>query len=374
MSEVLFITGGAGLVGREILPRFLAHTDWRIYVLVHHRGRDCDGAAFLGTILGLPPTRQATARLRIVCGDVTREDLGVPPAVHQRLTAEVTSILHCAASTRFDLPLDDARRTNVQGTRRVLELARRCRRLTRLGVLSTVYVAGKSTGAILERRDPHRPEFVNTYEQTKDEAERLVDAARSTLPTAVYRLSTIVADSRTGRVGHLTAPHHALRVMYLGLASMIPGTPDCPVDLISSDHTGSALFDLFTNRFAPDQIFHLAAGRERSYTLAEIVEKSYAYLGEADGEWRTRQYPRPILVSARAFELFLRSVDQVGNPLFASVTRAVKHFAFQLLYPKEFDRSRLLAVLPEYARTMPHIDTYYHKVVDYCVRSQWRTR
>lgn len=371
MSEVFFITGGTGLIGREILPRLLSHPDWRIYVLVHQRGQGCDGRAFLRTILGLPHTRQAAARLRTVRGDITRDDLGMPPTCYQRLTAEVTGVLHCAASTRFDLSVDEARRTNVQGTRTVLRLASRCRRLTRFGFLSTAYVAGKSTGTILEQRSSHPPEFVNTYEQTKDEAERLVIAARPTVPAAVYRLSTVVGDSRTGRVGHLTAPHHALRVMYLGLASMIPGTPDCPVDLIPADHAAAALFELFTARFAAGQIFHLAAGKERSYTLAEIVKKSYEYLGEADGEWRNRRYPQPIFVSARTFELFLRSVEQTGNPLIASVARVVKHFALQLLYPKEFDRSQLQAVLPEYGRTLPHIDAYYRKVVDYCLRSRW---
>lgn len=371
MSGVLFITGGAGLIGREVLSHFVARTDWRIYVLVHDRGRGCDARAFLGTILGRPSTLQETARLGIVHGDITRADLGLSPAVRERLTAEVTGVLHCAACTRFDLPLDEARRTNVRGTRTVLELARRCRRLTRFGFLSTVYVAGKSIGTILERRGGDAAGFVNTYEQTKDEAERLVDAAGRTIPAAIYRLSTVVGDSRTGRVGHLTAPHHALRVMYLGLASMIPGTPECRVDLIPSDHAAETLFELFTTRFAPGQIFHLAAGKDRSYTLADIVERSYAYLGEADAAWRARRYPRPVLVSARAFDLFLQSVERTGNPLFAGVTQAVRHFALQLLYPKEFDRSRLLAVLPEYDQRLPHIDAYYGKVVDYCLRSQW---
>ncbi len=371
MSETLFITGGAGLIGREILSRALTQTDWRVYAIVHRCGRQYNSAEFLRTILRLAPTREAAARLRILPGDVTRDDLGISPALYDRLTAEVTGILHCAASTRFDLPLRAARRINVHGTRTVLRLAACCRRIVRFGFLSTVYVAGKTTGTVLEKRSDHPGEFVNTYEQTKDEAERLVDAAHPVIPVTTYRLSTVLGDSATGRVGHLTAPHHALRIMYLGLAAMLPGTPDCPVDLVPSDHIAAALFELFAARFAPGQIFHLTAGKEKSYTLAAIIERSYAYLGDADSEWRRRRYPRPVLVPGHTFDLFLRSVEQTGNALVASVTRTVKHFAYQLLYPKEFDRSRLRAALPNYDRTLPHIDTYYRKVVNYCVQSRW---
>ena len=373
MPDVALVTGGTGLIGREIVRCLLAQTDWQLCILRHRRGFEDDGGGTMAASAAAPSAarRAAEARIRIVDGDVTRDGLGMPPAAYRQLTAEVTAVLHGAASTRFHLPLAEARRTNVAGTRVVLELARRCPRLERFGLLSTVYVAGTSTGTIPERHGAPPAGFVNTYEQTKAEAERLVAAARSEVPAAIYRLSTLAGDSRTGRVHDLTAPHHALRVMYLGLASMIPGTPDCPVDLIPSDHTAAALVDLFAGRFAPGQVFHLAAGKGRSYTLAEIVDRSYAYLGEADPEWRRRRYPKPALVSARAFDLFLRSVEQTGNPLFAGVTQAVKHFALQLLYPKDFDRSRLLAVYPEYDRTLPHIDTYYRKVVHYCLRSNW---
>jgi thioester reductase-like protein len=39
------------------------------------------------------------------------------------LVDEVDVILHCAASVRFDLPLLDILKINVEGTHRLLELA-----------------------------------------------------------------------------------------------------------------------------------------------------------------------------------------------------------------------------------------------------------
>ena len=48
---------------------------------------------------------------------------GLDAATWQRLAAETTRVIHSAATVRFDHSLEEARRMNVDGTRRVLEFA-----------------------------------------------------------------------------------------------------------------------------------------------------------------------------------------------------------------------------------------------------------
>ena len=112
MGAVL-LTGATGFVGREILSRFLARGDRQIYALV--RADNDDDAA------GRLPAHE---RLTAVAGDIEDPGLGLSDGTGERLRREVGTVLHCAASVSFDLPLPESRRVNVEGTRHVLDFAR----------------------------------------------------------------------------------------------------------------------------------------------------------------------------------------------------------------------------------------------------------
>ena len=61
--------------------------------------------------------------------------------------------MHCAASISFDLPLDEARAINVEGTREIIALRARGQaagRLDRFVHVSTAYVAGITEGTFRE--------------------------------------------------------------------------------------------------------------------------------------------------------------------------------------------------------------------------------
>ena len=107
-------------------------------------------------------------------------------------------MIHCAATVRFDHSLDEARRINVEGTRRVLDFAAAAPRLRSLAYVGTAYVAGDRTGLVRENELDAGQSFRNTYEQTKAEAEALVRSRLGSLPGVILRPSIIVGDSRTG--------------------------------------------------------------------------------------------------------------------------------------------------------------------------------
>jgi thioester reductase-like protein len=151
MGAVL-LTGATGFVGREILSRFLERDDRHVFALVRAEN-DAEAADRL----------PAHERLSAVAGDIERQDLGLAGGSSERLRREVTTVLHCAASVSFDMPLEESRSVNVEGTRRMLDFARSCTRLERFSYVSTAYVAGEPGGLFREDELAVGQSFRNPY-------------------------------------------------------------------------------------------------------------------------------------------------------------------------------------------------------------------
>src|SRR5215217_7843672 len=141
MGDVL-LTGATGFVGQELLARLLGRGDRNVHALV--RAADDRAAA---TRL---PTHE---RLTAWAADIERPGLGLDEACADRLAERASTVIHCAASVSFSLGLEESRRVNVEGTRRMAELAERCAvrgGLDRFSYVSTAYVAGAHRGAFSE--------------------------------------------------------------------------------------------------------------------------------------------------------------------------------------------------------------------------------
>lgn len=363
MNNVL-ITGSMGIVGSQLISHYLKKTDFNIFAGFHQ-------GALKNKIDDWVAGMKVTERMTVVPLEITSPMLGLESSSLSRIRSQTTHIIHAAATTRFDLPIEKARAINVLGTEHVLQLAEVCSNLQQIGLASTVFVAGKRTGMIKEEELTHQEGFVNTYEQSKYEMEQLAHTYYGKLPVAIYRFSTILGNSKTGYVRHFTAPHHALRLMYLGLASMIPGKPDYSVDLIPSDVAGEIFFRLFQEHFSEQKTYHIVAGEQKSYQLQQLIDQTYLLLGQMNPTWAAKNYPKPSITNSQAFDLFLESARQAGNPMIVAVLTALSHFAHQLGLPKTFSCENTRIKLPEYDKLMPEINQYYDKVVAYCLKTNW---
>jgi nucleoside-diphosphate-sugar epimerase len=321
-SHTLFVTGATGAIGPPLLRALADRADVdQLYALTHVTALAGDHAA----------------RVIVVRGDVSSADgLRLASADASLLTGTVTGIVHLAADTRFTAPLDELRRTNVEGLANVLAFSRTCPRLERLLVLSTTHVAGRRTGLILENELEHGDGFVNAYEQSKYEGELALRSAGSGLPVAVCRLSTVIGDSVSGEIARRGAIHHGVLALYAGLAPMVPGTEDSPVDLLALDEAVSAIAILATDAFRPGAIWHLCGG-EFTLTAGELVDLAIEAIQQYRPSWRRKAIERPAFVNLETFDLFRRSVEQVGDPAMRAATAIVAQFAPQLAFPKRFD-------------------------------------
>lgn len=202
---VLLMTGFPGFLGSALLPRLLARREGvRAVCLVQpqHLATAQDRVAEIES--AHPHTRE---RIELVEGDITAPDLGIDPA-RQDVLRQVSEVWHLAAVYDLAVPTETARRVNVDGTARVLELCQSRKRFRRLQYVSTCYVSGEYEGEFTEEALDERQRFRNHYESTKYEAELLVRKAMADgLPATIYRPGIVVGDSRTGETQKYDGPH-----------------------------------------------------------------------------------------------------------------------------------------------------------------------
>lgn len=320
----VLLTGATGRLGRCLVEE-LARAGCDLVLVVRASSPD---AARERVRQALPPGASA-GRLTVVCGDVTEPGLGLGVRERRRLHASLDAMLHAAATTSFSLPLEEARATNVAATRNLLAFAERSPRLWRLAHISTAFVAGRRTGRVLEHELRHDRGFLNTYQQSKHEAELLVASRRDSIPAVVFRPS-IVLDG-PGSIQRRSAFRFAFELVRRGLMPALPGSGATPVDLVTETDAARAIARLL---FAADVdgTYHVAGG-DRAPRLGDIVDAfGVRYLGEEQFAWELSKWKHE-------------------RPRLAPVYDELGCFIYELGYPKIFDTSRCEEALGGPVRT-----------------------
>jgi len=338
-----FVTGATGLVGREVVARLLASPEVeRVYVLA--RG------AMNGSHHAAHPLQ----------GDLRLDGLGIAPDVRARLAREVTTVVHLAANTSFSQPLDEARATNTDGTRRLLELSADWTHVSRWVYVSTAFVAGLRTGTTLENDSLPVSGWANAYEQSKAEAETLVRAARP--DWVIARPATIVCDDSSGRISQMNAVHRALRLYFGGLAPMLPCTDQSLVDVVTTEYSARGIARA---ALAPDiarHTFHFCAGAG-AMPLGELLDVTYDAFLRAPA-WRRKGIVRPVRTDLGTYRLFEQAIHDVGSDRVRQALRSLGHFVPHLAYPKRFATDAADALLGDSA---PPVASFWTAMVNQLV-------
>jgi nucleoside-diphosphate-sugar epimerase len=230
----LLVTGATGVLGRALLPLLDGHD---VVALTHRADLDS----------------QAVATVR---GNLTQPRLGLDDAAYRELVARTSTIVHAAAITDFGVGEPATSALNVDGTRRVLDLAAEAG--ARVLYVSTAFVArtelttearGISTWEAEASPDP--------YLSSKRRAEALVTG--SGLPATVARPSVVIGDSVTGAVARYQGLHWVIRGLLRNHVPILPVAPSASVDVIPVDLAARALAAL-VDVGLPGGEFWLTAG------------------------------------------------------------------------------------------------------------------
>jgi thioester reductase-like protein len=258
MATILF-TGFPGFLGSALLPRVLArHEGDEAVCLVQAKFARLADARRSEIERDHP---QTAGRIQLVEGDITEAGLGLEDSVE--LSRSVREIYHLAAVYDLAVKRPVGMKVNVEGTRRVLELAADCAALERLQYVSTCYVSGRWAGVFTEDDLEKDQSFNNYYEETKFLAEVDVQQAmRDGLPATVYRPAIVVGDSRTGATQKYDGPYAIIRLLmrqpFIAMVPVIGDTTMVRVNLVPSDFVVDAITHLSGEAVSAGKVYNLA--------------------------------------------------------------------------------------------------------------------
>ncbi|MFI6697532.1 SDR family oxidoreductase [Streptomyces sp. NPDC050509] len=214
MAVHVALTGATGFLGLRLLRRLLT-THRSVTVLAHAGSGDAlHRITRFFELTGAPAafTTPLADRLRVVETELERPRLGLSGRAFQELADGLGAIWHSAGSINLEGDLPELRRTNVEGTRHVLELAAAGRGRPVVHHVSTAFVAGRRReGVAYEDELDDAYGFENAYEHSKYEAEKLIHAwsREHARPVVVLRPSILVTDLPP----HAELPAHPLQVV-----------------------------------------------------------------------------------------------------------------------------------------------------------------
>jgi nucleoside-diphosphate-sugar epimerase len=244
----LLVTGATGVLGSALLPLLGA---WDVVALTHRAELRSSGAA--------------------VRGDLTRPRLGLDDATYRELAARTTTVVHAAAVTDFGVGEPGTSALNVEGTRRVLDLAAEAG--ARVLYVSTAFVA--RTELTTEARGASTWEAEATpepYLASKRRAEALVTG--SGLPATIARPSVVIGDSVTGAVSRYQGLHWVIRGLLRNQIPILPVASSAPVDVVPVDVAARALAAL-VDAGLPGGEFWLTAG-PAAHPVSDLVDTCVA--------------------------------------------------------------------------------------------------
>ncbi|MBT2581774.1 SDR family oxidoreductase [Planococcus sp. ISL-109] len=151
--------------------------------------------------------------IRLLAGDITKPGLALSGEDTQYLQDRELVFWHLAAIYDLAVPEAIARKVNIEGTGHVNDFVKSLKGLKRYMYFSTAYVAGAREGIIRED-ELIRPEaFKNHYEETKFEAELLVDKLKGELPVTIIRPGIVRGHSKSGETSKFDGPYFFLNMI-----------------------------------------------------------------------------------------------------------------------------------------------------------------
>jgi len=291
----VLLTGATGYLGSYLLRELLAESCREISVLVraaderaararlsetlcHHFGPE--GVALLGD-----------PRLTVLAGDLRRDELGLPRRTYETLADGLQAIFHCAANVKHFGHYSEFHSDNVAATGRLLRLAAyRTACPADFHYVSTLSVCGKGPdhGFRLFTEYDAAPEALdeNYYIRSKQEAERLVTAARGELASAsIYRVGNIVYAAEGGSLQFRIGDNAFFRLIAALLRlGVVPD--DAHLWLCHVDAVARGLVMLAGARELTNETHHLENARRD--TLANFVTAAECVRACSFGEFLKR--------------------------------------------------------------------------------------
>lgn len=193
-------------------------------------------------------------------GDITLPNLDMVDADIQLIAPKISVVWHLAAENNLMIKREKAWKINVHGTANVNEFIASLPNLKRYMYFSSAFIAGKRKGKILEMELIRPPAFNNFVEESKFEAELLVDDLKLELPITIIRPTMIYGDSQTGKTMRFDGLYFLMNMIdYLQDQMIFPkiGSKTADLQAVAVDYVVCASISLCLNDSAEGETVHL---------------------------------------------------------------------------------------------------------------------
>ena len=374
MKKVIFMTGATGLVGGNLIHHFLEDKNVsRLYLLA--RGKNDEDAkqrvhktmkVFSPQIDKLDPHN----KIRILAGDITRNNLALSNETYDELTNNLTHIVHSAANVKFQQSLENAMLVNFQGTKNVFELARSVNAtngISKIAYISTAYTCGEHEGVFYED-DSFRPSmFANSYERSKYESDAYVQSLFNELPVTIFRPSIIVGDSESGITNVFNGLYGPLEMIFMRLIRFLPGRKNTKMDIVPVDYVSKAIVNIMNlGKFSDGKIFHLTSGTDKLVEAGEVIKYATDFYSLMMSNAGSQKLQTGFLDS----EKYLKYKNSLSGAK-ATISKTLESFAPYTTLNRTFDNTKTLDALRGSGLSPSHFGEYCKKIFNYTIEANW---
>jgi nucleoside-diphosphate-sugar epimerase len=359
-----FITGATGLIGHYLLAALVA------------RGRRC-------AVLLRPPIEGSVDRLSALlwalgcdAGSLMRArqlvavEGDLAGAIPECGGLDVQRVIHAAAATNFRTdPQGEPERTNIRGTARLLEWAKR-REVREFHLISSAYVCGRSGRPAEEAVSAEAPAFHNDYEQTKWHAEQRCAAwaQQRGRTLTIYRPSVVVGEYATGRSTKFAGAYLSARATELldrmfrdadGAARhtiplRLKGRRDGCQNIVPVDYVATMIATILERPADHGRVYHLTHPHPPTN---ETIKRAYELYFDIGGG----RFVAP--------DVFDRDALNEYEQRFYDVSRSIEHY---FIDTPTFLRANTERIEQAVGQACPVFDVEaIQRLVSYAVRANW---
>ncbi len=383
----IFLTGGTGVLGREIVRLFLKK-NYEVHLLV----RGGNESEFLEKSDRLAGNfeKKDLSLIKFYHGDVSQAQMGLSEKEYKQLLKKIDYFIHCAGEVKLSQSKEEALNNSLETIKNVCQFSIKSHdlgALKKLDIVSTVGVAGKGILNLPERFigdedfDSESPVFHNFYEYGKYHAERYLEGEMlGRLPLTVHRPSMIVGDSKTGQIGNFQVFYHICE-MLLGKRTfgILPNLSGRTLDIIPVDFVARAIVESSLDMATSGKVFNLCSGPELAIPLDELTRK-VRDIFENHGQKNPPFIVLPKL-NLRALQknvIFKQFQDYVPELLpktwqhkVPKSLKSLKPIFEYLNTDQRFLNSEFVKLLDQNDLKLPPVDEYLDKVLDYYIENKY---
>lgn len=323
-NKTVLITGGTGFLGRYMVQNLIKQ-NYRVYII----------------------TRNTPANInkKSIClqGDILSANFGLDKTTFLKLSSEVNYFFHIAASRDTKDNNKNLYRQNVLGTKNVLRLVRKFRKLKIFNHISSLYVSGMYEGSFPENKLPRISKFHNYYEKTKYISEKLV--RNSAVKYQIFRCPILFGDTITGYVKNFDyAIYSIAKTLKKGNQFLLPSEAKgkvmaLPVDIVAKfvsragidNRNKNISYNIVDgNPITYKELINVMSeilGVKSNTRIPDLVWKTIVRIAGYFGFLKSLQiFNQNIRFEDSSFKRMVRRYDMIIPPITRSLDKAIKFF------------------------------------------------